>query len=382
MNILFCLNTTFNRKNGGIAAVSLTLYKAFVEKGHNCLLLSAEQNQDNIGEAQYYLPNPISESTNDANRTWFRDFIVEKQIDVVINQHGASPSYLWAIEWSKDLPVKRLTVFHSDLDALWSCHRGSIINNPLVKCLKLQPVIDSLWRLLFKFKYRSRLRLQYRFSDKLVFLSDKYYKGFEWFSGIKADEKFVCIHNPVDDEFNLDIKDIEKENTLLFVGRLSPEKRLDNLLKVWKLLFPVYPGWRLLIVGEGPMKEQYENMALDLQLKNVYFEGYKAPLEYYKKSRIFCLTSETEGLPLVLVEAMSCGCVPISFNSFSSATDIIDQASSGYLLAPFNIQAYADCVSSLMENEELLGTVAVGAKEKSKDFLIDNIVSQWEKVFV
>ena len=381
MNLLFCLDTTFSRKNGGIAAVSLTLKKGLESKGHKCFLLSAKKNQEDSTEEQYYLPISETKSNIGENRIWFRDFIKGNHIDVIVNQNGGTPSSLWALKWSKDLPVRKLTVYHGDFNSLWACHKNSLLKNVFVKSFHLRPFVNYIWKNLFRLKYRCLLRVQYHLSDRLVFLSDKYFGGFEWFSGIKKDERFVSIPNPVEDIFNVNIRDLQKENIVLYVGRLSLEKRIDYLLEVWKKISEDHPDWSLYVIGDGPMRKHYENIANSLLLKNIQFEGFNPPLEYYKQSKLFCLTSETEGFGLVLVEAMSCGCVPLAFNSYASASDIIDNGESGILVPPFDVDTYAKKLSFLMDDEERLRCMAKAAKEKAKNFSLERIVTEWEKMF-
>lgn len=381
MNILFCLDSTFSRKNGGIASVSITLKKGFERRGHKCYMLSAKKNRDDACCDQYYLPTSTTDFSNKENNIWFRNFIQEKHIDVIINQNGGTPSSIWALEWSKDLPIRRLTVYHGDFNSLWSCHRDAIMENILVKTFHLRSFVNYVWKIFFRYKYRRLLCYHSQLSDKLVFLTDKYYAGFEWFSGVKNNEKFAAIHNSVEEEFEIDTDELTKENIVLFVGRLSTEKRLDYLFEIWKNVSIEHPKWSLFIVGDGPMRKKYEYIVNRLQLTNVFIEGYHLPLEYYKRAKIFCLTSETEGFSLVLVESMCCGCVPIAFNSYACASDIIDDGKCGYLISPFNIESYTQRLSVLMDNEELRKNMVKSAREKTRQFLLERIIGKWENLF-
>ena len=382
MNILFCLDTTFSRKNGGIAAVSLTLKKGFEKEGHKCFFISVRNNQEDSIEEQYYLPIASTDSSIEENRSFFQNIVKEKQIDVIINQNGGTPSSLWALEWSKDLPIKKLTVFHGDFSSQWLCHKDNLMENLFVRTFHLKTLINYVWKRLFRIKYRRSLRKQYSLSNNLVFLSEKYFAGFEWFSGIKKDNHFVNIPNPVEAVFNINIKEIKKENIVLYVGRLSQEKRIDYLLKIWRLVYAENPDWSLRIVGDGPMRKQYEDLVSDFQLKNIHFDGYKSPIEYYKKAKLFCLTSETEGFGLVLLEAMSGGCVPLAFNSYASASDIIDTGRCGFLISPFDVEQYAKQLLSLMRESEKLQSMSLEAKKKSMQFHIEGIVTKWERLFI
>jgi glycosyltransferase involved in cell wall biosynthesis len=345
-------------------------------------MLSAKKNRDDSSADQYYLPQASSDFRVDENRNWFRDFVRKENIEVIINQNGATPTSVWPLEWSKDLPIRRLTVYHSDLESLWSCHKEVLMDNVIVKVLHLKSWVNGLWKRLFRVKYRHWLRIHHRLSDRIVFLTNKYYSGFEWFSGIKIDSRFFAIYNPKEDKFTLEIEDSQKENIVLFVGRLSKEKQIDYLLRIWRNVTEKHPDWNLVIVGDGPMKLFSENIVADYQLTNVTFEGYQNPLEYYKRAKIFCLTSSVEGFSLVLVEAMGCGCVPMAFNSYACASDIIDDGKCGFLIEPFDIDAYAQRLSLLMQDNVVRQSMVKEGKKKSQQFSLENILNEWEKLFL
>ena len=94
------------------------------------------------------------------------------------------------------------------------------------------------------------------------------------------------------------------------------------------------------------------------------------------------MTSNYEGFPMVLVEAMQYGCVPFAFNSFGALQDIIDDGINGFRIIPFNEKEYAEKViqylSSSSENHNKLQGNAI---EKSKTFDINIIGKKWVEIF-
>lgn len=356
MNILFCYDKPFNRANGGIATVSLNLINALREKGYCCYCVSVLRTNKEDCEGQYYLPNETTKLNDEVNYRWFRTFIKEKSIDVIINQNGNTPKSIWPIEWAKDLHIGRITVYHSGFFSLFQCNDDRVLNNSIVKNLRLRNFVNKLWLRLFRIKYGSWFRRQINLSHRVVTLSSKYHPELEWFSRIKTDERFVSIYNSVPDCYSNKLLIGGKKKNLLFVGRLSGEKRVDYLLEIWSKVCHSHPDWGLVIVGDGILRPQLEQMAKNMGLPRVHFEGYTDPLDYYDSSSIFCLTSSTEGFALVLVEAMSCGCVPIAFNSYACATDIIDDEKNGYLIEPFDINKYSQRLTELMDDENI-GTI-------------------------
>ena len=101
-----------------------------------------------------------------------------------------------------------------------------------------------------------------------------------------------------------------------------------------------YEDWSLIIVGGGRQLDEMRQLAANLKLVNVKFEGFQDPKSYYERASIFCMTSSYEGFGIVLVEAMQYGVVPMAFNSYISVTDIIENGVMVFLIEPFDIDAY------------------------------------------
>lgn len=381
MNILFCYDKSFSRANGGIATVSLNLIESLRGKGHKCFGVSVIKDKLQEDKDFYYLPNASTNLNDNENHVWFRKFVDEKNIDIIINQNGNSPKSIWPIEWSKDLPVGRVTVYHSGFFSLFQCNDDRIINNTLVKVFRLRTFFNKLWLHLFRLKYGRWFHRQIILSDSVVTLTPKYFPELQWFSRVKVDKRFKSIYNSIPYIYSSVVYNKEKEKEVLFVGRLSEEKRVDYLLEIWSKICYSHPDWRLTIVGDGLLRGKLEALANDLKLPRVYFEGYANPLDFYKRASIFCLTSSTEGFSLVLVESMSCGCVPIAFNSYACASDIIDNDKCGLLIKPFDTDVYSHKLSLLMDDDKRRTVMSQNAKEKSSFFQMENIVIKWERLF-
>lgn len=115
---------------------------------------------------------------------------------------------------------------------------------------------------------------------------------------------------------------------------------------------PGLSDWQLDIVGDGADRRIYEKWVASHAVKNVNFYGNQNPLPYYKRSRLFMMTSLSEGWGLTLVEASQMGCVPIAYNSYASMSDIIDDGHNGVLI-PTNAEGkYAQSLKSLMLDEK------------------------------
>jgi glycosyltransferase involved in cell wall biosynthesis len=117
-------------------------------------------------------------------------------------------------------------------------------------------------------------------------------------------------------------------------GRLAPEKNFAMLLRAAARARAARPDLRLVLAGDGPEREALERLAGELGIGDiVHFLGWRTDLaDVLGCLDLFALTSWTEGLPLVVLEAMACG-VPVAATRVGDLPDVIDDARSGYLLA-------------------------------------------------
>lgn len=380
MNVLFCYDRPIGRKFGGVASVSYTIMEGLQDRGYSCYCVSACRATAGLCKNQYFLPIETKDDGNEENRRWFVDFVKNKKIDVIINQNALEPKSEWPILWSQGLDVNRISVFHNSPFSLYSCNNERILGNIIIKKLHLKPILDRLWRWLFRIKYGKKFMRSINFSDYVVLLSPQYFDELSWFSGIKPNSHFVSIPNPALKKFDLDINKLDKRNEVVFVGRLCPQKNLEALLDIWEIVEPAHSSWRLLIVGDGELRQSLENIVMEKGLSNVSFEGFKDPLEFYKNASIFCMTSKFEGFPGVLVESMSCGCIPVVFNSYASVSDIIDNKVNGFLIEPYDINLYSMKLCFLMDNLDERGKMSHACKEKSMHFSLDTVLDKWEEL--
>lgn len=108
---------------------------------------------------------------------------------------------------------------------------------------------------------------------------------------------------------------------VLSVGRLSPEKGIDQLLQAWRQAHSQMPDWELLIVGDGSQRASLEAQAADLP--RVHFAGWLAELApLYRTAEMFVLSSRYEGFPNALLEAMSHSLACMSTSCSQAITEL------------------------------------------------------------
>ena len=81
---------------------------------------------------------------------------------------------------------------------------------------------------------------------------------------------------------------------------------------------------------------------------------------------------------MTLTEGMQWGCIPITFNSYAAAADIIDDGINGCLITPFNLREYATRLSELMRDENKRYVMSLAAQAKSRKFDVSNICVKWQ----
>ena len=93
------------------------------------------------------------------------------------------------------------------------------------------------------------------------------------------------------------------------------------------------------------------------------------------------MASYYEGMPLVLLEAMELGVVPIVINSFETAPAIVHNGENGILLETFSIKAFAEGLLTLIKDDSLLQMMSKNCIEQSKNYSIDIIKREWYELF-
>jgi glycosyltransferase involved in cell wall biosynthesis len=130
---------------------------------------------------------------------------------------------------------------------------------------------------------------------------------------------------------------------------------------------------RLLILGDGPSRTDLEKMIAENGLQqSVKLTGYVSnPLKYYRNADVFVLSSRVEGLPNVLVEAMMCGCTPVSTDCPTGPREVLDGGQYGYLVPVDNPEAMASAIIKAIDSpitDELLAKAIIPFAE---DAVID-----------
>lgn len=164
-----------------------------------------------------------------------------------------------------------------------------------------------------------------------------------------------CIYNPVNTRLIRDqaAEPLEIDGPfILAVGRLEQQKRFDLLIDAFARS-RVQQHCRLLIVGRGSQQEQMEAQIRQLGLEGrVILAGFDAnPYKYMAKAEFQVMSSDYEGYPLVLIEALSLGCPIVSTDCPTGPREIIRHGDNGLLVEKGNPDALAAGMDQLFEDE-------------------------------
>lgn len=147
------------------------------------------------------------------------------------------------------------------------------------------------------------------------------------------------LHEPVEDEWFL----TKNEPLLIAAGTLAPWKGFSDLIRAMKELIKSQKA-KLVILGDGPMRVELQTLIDELELNSVIklFGYVENPLKYFSHADIFVLSSHVEGLPNVLVEAMMCGCTPVSTDCPTGPREVLQDGKYGYLVPAKNPSAMVE----------------------------------------
>lgn len=386
MNILFLMKVY---EIGGQEVVTSILAKSFTDNKNNVIIACFNQPNKMMVErtcsaVKVYSLNGFCYSENNVAR--LRDILISEKIDIVINQWGLPFVGAKVLEQAKKgLNVKVIAIYHNDPGTNARIKDVEIELSQTHSRLKRQLLVMK--KNLFYFITSRSMRYVYNHSDVYQVLSPSFVEHFKDFTGIKNPKKLIVQTNPVTiEKGDFVFKPEDKEKEIIYVGRIDyNQKRVYRVIDTWALLEKKYPDWRLTVVGDGIERKNLENKAKALGLKNVSFEGFRSPIEYYKRARILILTSEYEGFPLVLAECMSFGVVPAVYGSYSAVYDIVNDGVNGiifpYRKEGFSAESAAEQLQKIMNDDTVYNDMAEKAIETSKGYSVDEIYKSWEETF-
>ena len=172
-----------------------------------------------------------------------------------------------------------------------------------------------------------------------------------------------------------------EQKSVIYVGRFSYQKDIDSLLQIWDIVHQHHSDWRLDIYGDGELRDYYIDKIRAMDANIFVFEPTREINVKYCEHSLLLLTSLYEPFGLVLPEAMSYGLSVVSFDCPYGPADIITDGVDGFLIKNRDIQAFADRVCQLMEDEELRRRMGQNGIVSSQRYRADVIMPKWINLF-
>lgn len=173
------------------------------------------------------------------------------------------------------------------------------------------------------------------------------------------------------------------EKRVVAIARYSHEKGIDLLLKAWAIAEKKTDDWRLDVFGDGD-RTTYEKLINELSIdrNRCQLHGRTNNVEQeYVNSSLFVLSSRFEGFGMVLTEAMACGLPVVSFDCPWGPRSIITNHEDGLLVENGNIEALAEGLSSMMNDDFLRSSMAQKGRENAHCYSIEQIAALWKTIF-
>jgi glycosyltransferase involved in cell wall biosynthesis len=204
--------------------------------------------------------------------------------------------------------------------------------------------------------------------------------------------KAWTIHGPV----GIDIQEFTKTQSeasiceeykkcLLWVGHLTPPKRLDTILRAMVKVISNHSDCHLVVAGDGKLRSSYERLAEELVIRtHVHFQGsvpHSQVLQMLPTADLLIHCSEHEGLGLAIMEAMGAG-LPVVASRVGGVPDLVCEGETGFMLSPDDVEGYAERIIALLKNDQLRKELGNKGRKFAEKYLNkDTILSQTEKVY-
>lgn len=229
-------------------------------------------------------------------------------------------------------------------------------------------------------KYIKKLKTKYNRIDYLCALTTTLEKDYKKFLRNNNYTKIVLLPNML-----VEIpkeKSSLKNNNIVTVSRLDLGKKNDDIIKAFSKVQDKES--KLYIIGDGNEYNNLVSLIKELNLENrIIMTGYLNHQEierYLLDSSLFLMASVTEGLPMVLLEAMSYGIPCIAYETASGVNDVIDNDINGYIVKNRNEKEYIERINLIISDDNKRRKMGKEAQKKANTFYKNEILKIWNKI--
>ncbi|NOQ32566.1 MAG: glycosyltransferase [Helicobacteraceae bacterium] len=273
-----------------------------------------------------------------------------------------------------------------------TAHQNSFWRKAIfVKLLKIFniPIIihlhSSEFHLFFKnssSKKQNAIRNIFKMADRVIVLSNSWK---EWYVENIEERIPTVIYNGMDDFLGSDDQVSERENKILFLGRLGHRKGIYDLIKAFETIKHSHTDAKLLLGGDGEI-EECKDLVDGLRLtESVEFLGWIGDDQKKKllnTCKVFTLPSYNEGFPLSILEAMSAGLAIVSTKVGGIPEEVIN-GNSGLLIEAGDTNALAQSIIRILSDDNYCDSLGENARIQYLDnFTLDKILKDVESIYL
>lgn len=255
---------------------------------------------------------------------------------------------------------------------------------PCIVCERSDPLARSIGRF-----WTTACKIFYRFADAVTVQTESVAQRIE---SIYPNLRHIAVMpNPIPEALlNMQPKDYaqsgsSQRKTLISVGRLSAEKRPDQIIHAFTALAQKYPHWDLHLIGDGPMREELTRQiaASGLVPGRVKLMGRDPnPWAAMKKADAFIMASAYEGFPNALLEAVALGLPSISTDCRSGPREISDGGAAVFLVPPDSSEALVSGLDHFLANDALRHRLSIdGARSVRERYQLSAVLARWDSLF-
>jgi len=172
------------------------------------------------------------------------------------------------------------------------------------------------------------------------------------------------------------------DRLIVSVARLDPQKNPLGFIDAFARALATEPQWRLLLVGDGSLRQEAEARAESLGLgARVHFLGVRPDIDaLLPECDLFALASNWEGMPIAVVEAMAAG-LPVAATAVGGVPELVGHGATGLLVPPGDTPALADALALLARDPVLRRELGRAARERAQCFGLDRMIGAYAQLF-
>lgn len=231
----------------------------------------------------------------------------------------------------------------------------------------------------YSFQKQKQLRQVAHKADGWVFQTQE---ERDWYDTTTGNAKIEIIPNAINPDFFKPLYQGEHRKVIVTAGRLNGQKRHDILIKAFNQVKDEYPDYNVEIYGAGDEEQKLQDLINSLNIENrVFLKGNYSPIyDKLKDASLFVLSSDYEGMPNALMEAMALGLPCISTDcDGGGAKFLIENGKNGLLVPKGDILALASAMRTMLSDSGKAMKLGLEAAKIQNKLAPEVIYGKWEE---